>query len=79
MTPQPPSEEPKRKPWAESMRTVARYTNLGWTLVAAVVLGLWAGRWLDRQWDTEPLMFVLGAVFGIAVGLYHFLATVLRK
>ena len=40
MTPQPPSEEPKRKAWAESMRTVARYTNLGWTLVAAVVLGL---------------------------------------
>ena len=79
MTPQSPSEDPKRKAWMESMRTIARYTNLGWTLVAAVVLGLWAGSWLDRKWDTEPLMFVLGAVFGIVVGLYHFLATVLRK
>ncbi len=79
MTPQPPSEDPKRKPWGESMRTIARYTNLGWTIVAAVVLGLLGGRWLDQQWDTEPLMFILGAVFGIAVGLYHFLASVMRK
>lgn len=74
-----PSEDPKRKAWTESMRTIARYTNLGWTIVAAVVLGLWGGSWLDKQWDTEPLMFILGAVFGIAVGLYHFLASVLRK
>jgi ATP synthase protein I len=79
MTSRSPSEDPKRKAWAESMRTVARYTNLGWTIVAAVVLGLWGGSWLDKQWDTEPLMFILGAVLGIAVGLYHFLASVLRK
>jgi len=79
MTSQPPSEGPKHKAWTESMRSIARYTNLGWTIVAAVVLGLWGGHWLDKQWDTAPLMFVLGAVFGIAVGLYHFLATVLRK
>lgn len=79
MTSQLSPEDSNRKTWSESMRTIARYTNLGWTLVAAVVLGLWGGRWLDQQWDTEPLMFVLGAVFGIAVGLYHFLATVLRK
>jgi F0F1-type ATP synthase assembly protein I len=79
MTSQPPSEDPKRKAWAESMRGIARYTNLGWTIVAAVVLGLLGGHWLDKQWNTAPLMFVLGAVLGIAAGLYHFLATVLRK
>jgi F0F1-type ATP synthase assembly protein I len=61
------------------MRSIARYTNLGWTLVATVVLGILGGRWLDKQWDTEPLMFILGAVLGIAVGLYYFLVTVLRK
>jgi len=79
MTPQPPSEDSKRKAWAESMRTIARYTNLGWIIVAAMVLGLLGGRWLDQQWDTAPLMFILGAVLGIAVGLYYFLASVLRK
>lgn len=79
MTPQPPSEDPKRKVWPDSVRTIARYTHLGWTLVAAVVLGLWVGHWLDKQWDTDPLMFILGAVLGIGAGLYHFVATVLRK
>lgn len=79
MTSPPPSEDPKQKAWAESMRTIARYTNLGWTIVAAVVLGIWGGRWLDQQWETEPLMFILGAVVGIVVGLYHFLASVMRK
>ncbi len=79
MTSPPPAEDPKQQRWAESMRTIARYTNLGWTLVAAVGLGLWGGWWLDQQWGTEPLMFILGAVLGIVVGLYHFLATVMRK
>lgn len=79
MTSPPPAEDPKQQRRAESMRTIARYTNLGWTLAAAVGLGLWGGWWLDKQWDTEPLMFILGAVLGIVVGLYHFLATVLRK
>ena len=73
------SKPPQRSSWPETMRTVARYTNLGWTLVAAVVLGVFGGRWLDGRLDTEPWFLLLGAFLGITVGLYHFLATVLRK
>ena len=73
------SKPPQRSSWPETMRTVARYTNLGWTLVAAIVLGVLGGRWLDARFGTEPWFLLVGALLGIAVGLYHFLATVLRK
>lgn len=70
---------PKRSLWPETMRTVAQYTNLGWTLVASVALGVFVGRWADKHFGTEPWFLLLGSVLGIAVGLYYFLATVLRK
>jgi ATP synthase protein I len=41
---------------------------LGWTIVGPMLLGLFAGRWLDRKLDTgifwsAPLL-MLGAVIG---------------
>ena len=42
---------------------------LGWTIVAPTLIGLFAGRWLDRQFATgiffsAPLL-MLGAVLGL--------------
>jgi F0F1-type ATP synthase assembly protein I len=54
------------------------YMYMGWTLVISILLGVWVGRWADTRFGTEPLLFILGAVLGIVVGLYHFLATALR-
>jgi F0F1-type ATP synthase assembly protein I len=74
------STQPPQKPsWPETIRRVARYTNLGWTLVASIVLGLLAGWWADARFGTEPWLLILGACLGIVVGLYHFLIVVLRK
>jgi|GEM_PF-1199931 len=43
-------------------------------LVAATVLGLW----VDRHYDTAPWGSVLGALAGLAGGLYHFLRSAQR-
>ena len=69
----------QKSSWPETMRMVAHYTTLGWTLVASLVLGLLAGWWADARFGTEPWLFILGACLGIVVGLYHFLIVVLRK
>lgn len=71
----PPS--PDKTPWAATMRTVARYTHLGWTLALSVVLGVFGGRWADSHWDTEPWFLLLGAFLGIGIGLYHFIKAAL--
>lgn len=73
------SKPPQRSSWPETMRTVARYSNLGWTLVIAVGLGVYGGWWLDARFGTEPWLLLVGAILGITVGMYLFLATVLRK
>lgn len=70
---------PKKSSWPEAMQSVARYTNLGWTLVASVGFGLLAGRWVDAKLGTEPWLFIIGAFLGIILGLYLFLAATLRK
>lgn len=72
-------EPPKKTSWPEKMRAIAEYTNLGWTLVISIILGMLAGRWADARLGTEPWLFLVGAVLGIAVGLYNFLLTTLRK
>src|SRR5687768_16471118 len=68
----------KQSAWPGTIRTFAQYTHLGWTLVAAVVLGLLAGRWADAQFGTAPWMLIIGSLLGIGSGLYHFLKTTLR-
>jgi hypothetical protein len=45
----------------------------------SVGLGMLGGRWADARLGTEPWLFLLGAVLGIAVGFYSFFLIVLRK
>jgi F0F1-type ATP synthase assembly protein I len=68
-----------RSSWPEIMRTVGPYMNIGWTFVVSVGLGMLGGRWADARLGTEPWLFLLGAVLGIAVGFYNFFLIVLRK
>jgi F0F1-type ATP synthase assembly protein I len=70
---------PDKSTRSKTIRDVARYSQIGYTLVGSVFLGIGAGYLVDKWLDTYPLFFVLGAVLGIVVGLYHFLVTVLRK
>ncbi|GIX49474.1 MAG: hypothetical protein KatS3mg131_3685 [Candidatus Tectimicrobiota bacterium] len=69
---------PPKRDWLQTMRTVAPYLHLGWTLAASIVLGILGGRWADAKLGTEPWLMLLGAVLGVGSGLYYFLKTVLR-
>lgn len=39
-------------------------------LAGSVLIGIFAGRWLDNTADTEPLFLILGLVLGLAAGIY---------
>lgn len=39
-------------------------------LVGSVLIGIFAGRWLDRSLNTEPLFLIIGLLLGLAAGVY---------
>jgi len=62
--------------WVRVVRDSAPYLGLGATLAVTVFAGLGGGYWLDGRLGTGPLFLILGGVFGVGAGLYHFFKTV---
>ena len=41
-------------------------------LVGSILIGIFSGRWLDRQWGTEPIFLIIGLLIGLGGGyLFH--------
>lgn len=45
-------------------------------LVGCILIGLFAGRWLDQKWHTEPIFLIVGLFVGIAAGTYSMLVSI---
>ncbi|KAB7707648.1 hypothetical protein F9802_06885 [Bacillus aerolatus] len=45
-------------------------------LTGSILIGIFAGRWLDEKWNTEPLCLIVGLLLGITVGIFSMLRTV---
>lgn len=56
--------------FARIVREAAPYMGAAWTLAAALVLGMLAGRWLDGRLGTAPWMTVGGITLGLITGFY---------
>lgn len=39
-------------------------------LAGSVLIGVFAGRWLDRVVGSEPLFLILGLLLGLSAGVY---------
>lgn len=49
-------------------QNLAMIGALGWTIVLPILIGIFAGRWLDRHFDTG-IFWILGLlVAGLAIG-----------
>jgi ATP synthase protein I len=42
-------------------------------LVGSILVGIFAGRWVDQKWDTEPLFLIIGLLLGLAAGIFAML------
>ena len=42
----------------------------GLEFAVAILLGVFAGQWLDRRWGTSPWLVVIGAMLGAGAGFY---------
>lgn len=68
----------KQSSLAQAYRQAGPYLSLGVEFVAAILLCLFVGRWLDGKLGTFPLLMLTGAFLGAAAGFYHLFRTVLR-
>lgn len=45
-------------------------------LVGSILIGIFAGKWIDSYLETEPLFLILGLLLGLAAGVYAMLKLV---
>jgi F0F1-type ATP synthase assembly protein I len=48
-------------------------------LAATAALGVLLGHLADERWRTTPAFTITGAVAGIAIAMYNFFRTVMRR
>ncbi|MCF8243177.1 MAG: AtpZ/AtpI family protein [Melioribacteraceae bacterium] len=58
-------------------KDVGPYLGLGTQLAATIVLMFFLGRWLDSEFDTEPLFILVFSFLGGFAGIYNFIKAVL--
>jgi ATP synthase protein I len=47
-----------------------RLTGVGFFIGACIVLGTFAGLWLDGKLDTKPIFMIVGLLCGLVVAFY---------
>jgi ATP synthase protein I len=62
--------EMKQEDKREFFRALGAVGNIGFTLAAAVVVGLLLGRMLDNVFSTGPWLTVVGIILGMIAGLW---------
>jgi ATP synthase protein I len=58
-------------PEQQDLRAVGVATGLGCSIVAALVLCIGGGVWLDRQFGTSPVLTLIGVALGLAAAGYQ--------
>jgi len=50
-----------------TIELLARLMGAGWTIALSIAGGTGGGFWLDRQFDTSPVLTLVGLAVGIVV------------
>ncbi|WP_203363545.1 AtpZ/AtpI family protein [Bacillus sp. REN10] len=49
---------------------MALYSSILAQLTGSILIGLFAGRWLDGKWNTDPLCMIIGLLLGLTIGIF---------
>lgn len=52
----------------KNIRELGYFASLGLSMGLAILIGLGIGYWLDKKFDTQPVLLMVGLGFGIAAG-----------
>ena len=59
-----------QKDRASTTAQMAEFAGVGLQFAGAILLFLFAGRWLDEKLGTEPWLLLSGVMIGAAAGFY---------
>lgn len=62
----------------QAIREIAQYSGLVLQLIVTVVLFWFIGKIVDQRYGTSPLFMIIGVMFGITVGMYNFIKSVIE-
>jgi len=86
-TPEPPesqgengsSPERAKSGWSATAVLLGKVSGIGWFVGSAIALGAYGGNWLDRQFDTAPVLTIVGLALGVLtafVGMIRLLGAI---
>ncbi len=58
-----------KKEERQSIKELAYYSSLGFSVSLAIFIGLFLGVWLDKEFDTTPILTLIGLGMGIVAGM----------
>jgi ATP synthase protein I len=67
-----------KKETLRSMRELAYYSSIGFSVALSIFIGLGLGVWLDRKFDTSPWLTLIFLGLGIAAG-YRNIGLAIKK
>jgi len=47
-----------------------RLAGIGFFIGISIILGVFAGRWLDSKFNSEPVFLITGLILGIMIAFY---------
>ncbi|MEK4027718.1 MULTISPECIES: AtpZ/AtpI family protein [Bacillaceae] len=59
-----------------AFKAMSLYSAVLAQLTGSILIGIFAGRWLDEKWKTEPLFLIIGLLLGLTAGVFSMLKTV---
>jgi F0F1-type ATP synthase assembly protein I len=75
------SSDQAKSGWPATVKLLGRVGGIGWFVGTAIALGAYGGYWLDRQFDTAPVLTILGLALGVLtafVGMIRLLSAIRR-
>lgn len=72
-----PEEARQQRESRDAWATVARYSEIGFIIPAAVFLGYLIG-WLLDRWLGTHWIYIVGVIFGAIVGFVQMIRSVMR-
>ena len=57
-----------KKETGKTLRELGYFSSLGISVALSIFIGLGLGLWLDKKFETDPILMFVGLAFGIAAG-----------
>jgi hypothetical protein len=65
--------------WSATIALLGRVSGIGWFVGLSIALGTYGGHWLDKQFDTAPVLTITGLALGVLtafVGMIRLLGAI---